>query len=750
MGGRLLLAFLGISAFAVIAALAALYSFAEVGRALDRITRERVPGTLAALELSRQAERIVSAAPALLAVDTKGELRDVSEGIATEVRELEQLVANLGQGGLRAGALAQIEPAVEGLRRNLAALDGLMAQRLDIAARRQARLDQLSSTTIATMRLLAPGILVMDSKAAQWRRADGEVAADASARRAATAALGEAISAYLPQQKAHIEASAINETLLKAAAARTPSELPLHRLRLQRSLAALEALASDLEAGLGQRLRAQVDDLRGLVDGTDSILDARQAELGVIAEAESLLAENATLSRELTAAVDRLVGGARQDIANAAVDANSVQRLSTGVLLTVVILSLASSALIVWLYVGRNLIARLTALSDSMLAIAGGDLRARLPAAGSDEIGRMAQALVTFRDTAAEVEEQRLRERQVVLDTIDYGVLILGPDLRVRIFNRAFLGLSGLDDAILRARPDFREIMERSRERGIYGVPDADWPDYVETRLAELRAGEAAAREWQLADGRVVEYQCVPLPDGGRMLTYFDLTRLKQTEDELRAAKERAELASRAKSDFLASMSHELRTPLNAIIGISEMLQEDAAEEGRKELDEPLGRVLKAGKLLLQLINEVLDLAKIEAGKLELHPEDTDLAALLRDTLGTAEPLAEKNRNRLVLDIAARSRPHDDRPDAAAPDRPQPALQRLPLHRGRHRDADRAARAGRRRRAGCASPCATPASASSRTRWASCSRSSAKPARPASAATAAPASGSRSAAGSPG
>ena len=129
---------------------------------LDRITRERVPGTVAALELSRQAERIVSAAPALLAVDTKGKLRDVSEGIATEVRELEQLVANLGKGGLRAGALAQIEPAVEGLRRNLVALDGLMAQRLDIAARRQARLDQLSSTTIATMRLLAPGILVME------------------------------------------------------------------------------------------------------------------------------------------------------------------------------------------------------------------------------------------------------------------------------------------------------------------------------------------------------------------------------------------------------------------------------------------------------------------------------------------------------------------------------------------------------------------------------------------------------------
>ena len=389
------------------------------------------------------------------------------------------------------------------------------------------------------------------------------------------------------------------------------------------------------------------------MDGTDSILDARQAELGVIAEAESLLAENATLSRELTAAVDRLVGGARQEIADAALDASSVQRLSTGVLLTVVILSLASSVLIVWLYVGRNLIARLTALSNSMLAIAGGDLRARLPAAGSDEIGRMAQALVTFRDTAAEVEEQRLRERQVVLDTIEYGVLILDPELRARIHNRAFAQLSRLPDELLRRRPHFREIVEAARSVGVYEVADEAWDAYVTERLTELAQGSVEPREWHLADGRTLEYRCVPLPDGGRMLTYFDLTRLKETEAELRSAKERAELASRAKSDFLASMSHELRTPLNAIIGITEMLQEDAAEAERKELDEPLGRVLRAGKLLLELINEVLDLAKIEAGKLELHIEDTDLRALLRDTLETAEPLAEKNRNRLVLDAPA-------------------------------------------------------------------------------------------------
>jgi signal transduction histidine kinase len=229
-------------------------------------------------------------------------------------------------------------------------------------------------------------------------------------------------------------------------------------------------------------------------------------------------------------------------------------------------------------------------------------------------------------------------------------VLILELDLRVRIHNKAFVDLAGVGEDVLRSRPHFRTVMEAARRRGIYDVAEDAWEAYVGERVAELEGGAVAPREWRLPDGRVLDYQCVPLPDGGRLVTYFDLTRLKETEAALRAAKEQAELASRAKSDFLASMSHELRTPLNAIIGIAEMLKEDAADEGRGELDEPLSRVLRAGRLLLQLINEVLDLAKIEAGRLELHLEDVDLDDLIEDIIGTAEPLAEKNRNRLVLD----------------------------------------------------------------------------------------------------
>jgi signal transduction histidine kinase len=111
------------------------------------------------------------------------------------------------------------------------------------------------------------------------------------------------------------------------------------------------------------------------------------------------------------------------------------------------------------------------------------------------------------------------------------------------------------------------------------------------------------------------------------------------------------ELASERKSQFLASMSHELRTPLNAIIGLTEMMVTNAARFGTEKALEPLRRVNAAGTHLLSLINEVLDLSKIEAGKLELNPEPVNLARLIDEVIGTAGQLAEKNQNRLFVDV---------------------------------------------------------------------------------------------------
>jgi len=120
--------------------------------------------------------------------------------------------------------------------------------------------------------------------------------------------------------------------------------------------------------------------------------------------------------------------------------------------------------------------------------------------------------------------------------------------------------------------------------------------------------------------------------------------------DEIQDKSRQLELASQHKSQFLASMSHELRTPLNAIIGLTEMMVTNAARFGTEKAAEPLRRVHRAGTHLLGLINQVLDLSKIEAGKLELNPESVNLAPLIDEVVGTARQLAEQNKNRLVVE----------------------------------------------------------------------------------------------------
>jgi signal transduction histidine kinase/methyl-accepting chemotaxis protein len=131
-----------------------------------------------------------------------------------------------------------------------------------------------------------------------------------------------------------------------------------------------------------------------------------------------------------------------------------------------------------------------------------------------------------------------------------------------------------------------------------------------------------------------------------------DIEARKQFEFTLRDAKEIAEQNSRFKSQFIANMSHELRTPLNAIIGITEMLREDVVEDGPEAFGEPLTRVSRAGKHLLNLINDVLDLSRIEAGKLALYPEHIEIETVLNDAVITTQHLVQQNSNTIHLDVA--------------------------------------------------------------------------------------------------
>ena len=157
-------------------------------------------------------------------------------------------------------------------------------------------------------------------------------------------------------------------------------------------------------------------------------------------------------------------------------------------------------------------------------------------------------------------------------------------------------------------------------------------------------------RETLFSDGSTILFANTRLKDGSSLVFGSDITELKNRENDLELAKIEADEANEAKSQFLANMSHELRTPLNAVIGLTEMLKEDAEDDNLDDYLEPLDRIHNASRHLLTLINDVLDLSKIEAGKIELYFEQFLVSDIMRDIMATSEPLAQKNNNELILE----------------------------------------------------------------------------------------------------
>ena len=422
--GRLLLAFLGISMFSLIAAASGLYSLSQVGAALTKITEQRVPDALSWLELSRRVERVVRAAPALLVVSSDSARIEVSNEIAIQTEQLKPLLQRSGtyETEEEKESAERVAKLVADLTENLASLDELVKEKLFIVEHREKLIRELSRANSVAQRTLSPGARILGSQIAKWNRNRETAEADQLTRERSD--LANSIVDLIPQQRAAVLVDALHNNLLKVTTADTAERIDVLIFSLKRSLQELAEITQNLQKRAKRRLAKQVTKIEGLTIGPNSLSQARKDELAVIAQAEELLAVNAELSKFLTDRVSILVKGANSEIENANLQAAELQTLNRNILIGVVVLSLVSSILIVWLYVGRNLIARLTALSDSMLAIAGGNLRASLPAAGGgDEISRMAEALVVFRDTAIEVEETNLRDieeaRRRLVDAIE-------------------------------------------------------------------------------------------------------------------------------------------------------------------------------------------------------------------------------------------------------------------------------------------------------------------------------------------
>ena len=257
--------------------------------------------------------------------------------------------------------------------------------------------------------------------------------------------------------------------------------------------------------------------------------------------------------------------------------------------------------------------------------------------------------------------ELRLRESEAtlrtVLDTIPVGILIAeAPSGRIVGHNarvEAILGHGVLPAAA--GDPVARWVGFHADGRR---VEAAEWP-----LVAVVREGRHEAElevDYQRGDGARawIGFAGAPMHDAdgrlvGGVVVVSDIDARKQDELHLAAAKDAAEEANRAKSQFLANMSHELRTPLSAVIGYSEMLQEEMEDLGHESLLVDMRKIESNARHLLGLINDVLDLSKIEAERMEVYAEEFDVADVVRDVAATVEALIDKKGNALVLDLAA-------------------------------------------------------------------------------------------------
>jgi adenylate cyclase len=711
--GRLLLAFVGISAFAVLAAAAGIYAFRQVGDRLELIDT-RAPQVVTSMEISRAADRLIASAPALLAATTAKDRDEISNRMRPEVDRLITGLVDIERGGTAGEAAITMQLLVSSLRSNLEELENLVRLRLETRDRLAGLLQSAFQTNQEAQRLFAPWLQIMEM---QIRRGLDDIRRNAEPSAQAGRDLAASIVLDQSAQAAQRGFSAVIDQLVQTATAVEKLRLPVVEFQLRRQLDELVAKAKDLDP----KLRALFGDLlarvRTIALGPDAILRVRGQELDLVGKAEKLITENGDLSVRLTAAVDRLVSEAEHDVSSSARGALSVQRLSARMLLAFAILSLLSSILIVWLYVSRNLIRRLMDLSTGMVAIAAGTRQEPIAISGSDEVAEMGRVVEVFRKNTLE-RDDLLAEKAQAADRLENEVKQRTAELAQSVQELRALGdvsqavnstidletvlstivtkavqLSGTEAGTIYV---FDEASQEFRMRASYGMDDAI---IAEIKGRHIRMGETVVSRAVLQRKPVQIYDVqhdpsspvldvivragfrghltVPLLGADRIVGALVVRRKEPGEfpqstidllqtfaaqsvlaiqnarlfGELEEKSGELELASKHKSQFLANMSHELRTPLNAIIGVSEMLREDA--EVLKQDVEPLDRVLGAARHLLALINDILDLSKIEAGRMDLHLEIFQLLPVIKDVAKTIEPMATKNSNRIEIDCPA-------------------------------------------------------------------------------------------------
>ncbi len=232
------------------------------------------------------------------------------------------------------------------------------------------------------------------------------------------------------------------------------------------------------------------------------------------------------------------------------------------------------------------------------------------------------------------------------LDNLFEGIAVFGSDGRLKLYNPAYRTIWGLAEADLAGEPHVGDIVEKTRD---FYEDNGNWPPLRDQIIAEVTAQAHSSGPLDRRDGSVLQRATVPLPDGNVLLTYLDVTDTARVERALRERNEALETAGRLKSEFIANVSYELRTPLNAIIGFAEILANQYfGPLSPRQLDYSQG-ILDSSHRLLSLINDILDLATIEAGYMALEVGRIEVNDLLESVMTLTRERARSQNLALTM-----------------------------------------------------------------------------------------------------
>jgi signal transduction histidine kinase/HAMP domain-containing protein len=423
--------------------------------------------------------------------------------------------------------------------------------------------------------------------------------------------------------------SMLSQSEINAQSARTRLLQKLDDLarRKPEVTAVLREQIGEFEKAAMQAVELYTDDKRVL--GNTFLAQARQHSV-IINDRLSALVDD--LNREVVRARDQVVA-----------DVARTTRVAYAIIAVAIILGVATT-----LTVLRSILLPLREVVSAIDGITAGDLNTPVPAAAANEIGAMANTLRLFRESI--VERTRLtaegeRQRHMIetsLRTIPDGFVLYDSNDRLVLCNSKFLEFTpGIAD-LIKPGIAFPDILRAVVDRRLVDFGNRKPDEWVAERLRQ-HADPTGFPEYEY-NGTWLRISERRTSDGGTVSVFTDITELKQRQVELEQAKEQADSANAAKSAFLANMSHELRTPLNAIIGYTELILDNIYGDTPARMRGVLQRIDSNSKHLLGLINDVLDLSKIEAGQLMLDLAEYSLKDVVRNVFSAVESLASEKR----------------------------------------------------------------------------------------------------------